>query len=51
MTYGKDTLPARLDYRPARPNRLEIPWRLRVFLFFLAVLMITFGVFLASLIH
>jgi hypothetical protein len=51
MTYGKETLPIQLDYRRARPNRLEIPLRLRLFLFFLTVVMITFGVFLASLIH
>ena len=51
MTYGKDTLHVQLDYRRARQNRLEIPLRLRLFLFFLAVLMITSGVLLAPLVH
>ena len=51
MTYGKEILPVQLQYGRSRQTRLEIPLRLRLFLFFLAVLAIAFGVFLASLIH
>ena len=50
MTYGKEMLPVKLEYRPA-PARFEIPLRLRLFLFFLTLAAIAFGVFLASLIH
>lgn len=51
MTYGKDFLTGQLNYRQARPDRLELPLRLRIFLFTLTLLAISCGVLLAYLLH
>lgn len=51
MTYGKEFLARQPDYRQSGPARLELPLRLRLFLFCLAVLAISFGIWLAYLIH
>ena len=51
MTYGKDLLPGPINYRRTSPARVEMPLRLRLFLFALTVAAISFGVLLAYLLH
>jgi hypothetical protein len=51
MTYGKDLIGSQFNYRQAGKTRLELPFRLRLFLFCLAVLAISFGVWLAYLLN
>jgi hypothetical protein len=51
MTYGKEISSSQYNYRQAGKPRLELPLRLRVFLFCLAVLAISFGVWLAYLLN
>jgi len=51
MTYGKEILPVQLEYGRARQSGLQLPLRLRLFLFFLTTLAIAAGVLLAYLLR